>query len=780
MLSTSFAFRRYVEGGGHLATKVEFTFADESTTTIYGEDLVMGGVSFSSATSSTSGFDIGAAIVGTTELTLANYAGQWDDADFTDATCVVSVGAALDGGTEWLRKGVYGVEQPESYDSTISLSMRDNMRLFERDYSDVTTVYPATLQTIVNDICSTCGVTMVASTFLRDSHLVGSRPDDSNTSCLDVLAWAMQAAGCWARMDPWGRLECRWYATDAFESEDWLDGGTFSTTTTPYSDGDVADGGGFHFEVDDADGGTFAHSPWATVTAIKSLTTSTDDVVVTGVRVIASDEVSSDGTQGRAGEEYLYGTEGYVLEVSGNPLVEYGAAQSVATAVGAAVVGMRFRPLTVSSLGDPAVEAGDPALVIDRRGRTYRTWVTSLTWKHGGFQSISCSAETPARNKADSYSTMTRAIVQQRRAVHAERTAREVAVGNLAQQLAESSGLFMTTQQQQDQSYIYYMHDKSTLAESMIVWKMTADALGISTNGGLTYPYGIDVTGTAILNRIYTIGLDATYITAGMISDQQGKYSWNLQTGVFTALDSLTTMVRTYGDGVLVCRPGNGVGALVNSSGSFDVSSVTWSNGVPTAGSVLTSILSTGMKVYAGGTLTFEIKSNAIYMKPSGGASGWTYVGPDGMYWYNGQIIKAELNVGQTNQYLDMRTVNLMAMDNGGRIWAYKGLSFIAGVSGMNPSSSTHSMVVDAHSPAIYMNEGSSTADGNIVIRPGNTSPNILKVSSDGVNVTQHMIVRRTTSTSSAIKMDCDNNLYINASHIYVKSTVTGNQTMLV
>lgn len=780
MLSTSLAFRRYVANGGHLATKVVVELADGSEQTVYGDALTMGGVSFASATSSSGRFDMGAAVVGSADLTLANFDGQWDDADFTDATCVVSLGAEIDGGTEWLRKGEYGIAQPESYDSTITLSLRDNMRLFERNYSDVTTVYPATLQTIVTDICQACGVTMRSSSFPRDSRLVTRRPDDESTSCLDVLAWAMQAACCWARMDPWGRLECRWYDTAAFETEDWLDGGSFMTTTTPYSDGDAADGGGFHYGGDDANGGSFSQVPWATITAIKSLTTATDDVVITGLRVVASDQMNADGTRGNAGESYLFGTDEYVLEVSDNPLIEYGTAQATATALGAEVVGMRFRPLSVTSLGDPAIEAGDPALVTDRKGRTYRTWVTNLSWKHGGFQTIACDAETPARNKADSYSAMTRAIVQQRHSVRAERNAREIAVGNLARQLAESSGLFMTAQQQEDQSYIYYMHDKSTLAESMIVWKMTANALGISTNGGLTYPYGIDVTGTAILNRIYTIGLDATYITAGMISDQQGKYSWNLQTGVFTALDNLTTMVRTYGDGVLVCRPGNDVGALVNSSGSFDVSSVTWSNGVPTAGSVLTSILSTGMKVYAGGTLTFEIKSNAIYMKPSGGASGWTYVGPDGMYWYNGQSIKAELNVGQTNQYLDMRTVNLMAMDNGGRIWAYKGLSFIAGVSGMNPSSSTHSMVVDAHSPAIYMNEGSSTDDGNIVIRPGNTSPNILKVSSDGVNVTQHMIVRRTTSTSSALKMDCDGNLYINASHIYVKSTVTGTQTMLV
>lgn len=48
-------------------------------------------------------------------------------------------------------------------------------------------------------------------------------------------------------------------------------------------------------------------------------------------------------------------------------------------------------------------------------------------------------------------------------------------------------------------------------------------------------------------------------------------------------------MVRQYGAGVLVCRKGKTVGALVNADGSFDVVEVSWSGDTPTAGSVLAS-----------------------------------------------------------------------------------------------------------------------------------------------------------------------------------------------
>ena len=518
MLSTSFAFRKYVADGRHLANKVELTYADGTTKTLYGEDLAMGGVSFSTASSSMGSFDIGSAIIGTASLSLANHDERWNDFDFTGATCVVSLGAALDGGSvEWLRKGTYGVVQPELYDSTIELECMDNMRLFQIPYSDVPTTYPATLQTIVADVCSFCGVTMLSAGFPHDSQVVPARPGDDNLSCLDVLSWAAQMAGCFCDVDTWGRLRIRWYDTSAYETEDWLDGGSYLTETTPYSDGDAADGGGFHTDVDDADGGDFTQAPWAVVSAIKSLSTATDDVVITGVRVTASDQVKADGTQGSKGESYLYGTEGYVLSVEANALVTYGNAQSVATAIGPAIVGMRFRPLTVTAIGDPAIEAGDPMLVIDWRQRTFRSWVTSNTWKQGSYQSLACSAETPARNSADSHSAITRAIVEQRNAMRVETSVRELAVSQLARELSEASGLYKTEQEQPDHSVIYYLHDKPTLAESQIVWKMTSAAFAVSVDGGVTYPFGFDAWGNAILNAIYTIGLNADYMNTGAL-----------------------------------------------------------------------------------------------------------------------------------------------------------------------------------------------------------------------------------------------------------------------
>lgn len=525
MLSTSFAFRRQLAKNTRVAPRATLTLADGTLRELAGDDLVMGGLSVTQSTSTMGSFDIGAAVIGTCDLTLANFDQRFDAYDFTGSTVAVWVGAELhDGTTEWLRRGTYGVEQPDSYGSTIKLHGLDNLRLLQEPYSRVATAYPATLGRIVREACEACGLVMATGSFDNDGYVVEARPDDQGLTCLDVVAAAAQVAGCFVTCDPLGRVRFSWYDSSVMEAEDWADGGTYDTDSTPYSDGDAAEGGGFMTGGDTLSGGTFDEGAWCHLHAISSLTVATDDVVVTGLTVTASREVRDDGTIGADGETATFGGAGYVLAIEGNPLVEYGRAAQVAAQVGARVVGMRFRPLDATGIASPAWEAGDPMVVTDARQRTFRAWLTSYTWKAGAYAALSCQAEAPARNSAAGASNQTRALVEARKAMRAERTARELAMRTMAEQIANSSGLYITMQTQQDGSTIYYMHDKPTLAESQIVWMLTADALSISADGGETYSYSLDVTGTAILQRVYAIGIDASYVNAGRVAFDGTSY----------------------------------------------------------------------------------------------------------------------------------------------------------------------------------------------------------------------------------------------------------------
>lgn len=521
MINVSDEFRRLISQNTKVEFKATLALADGTVRNLTGDDVMMGSPMITSGTSSTSSFDVGSAVMGQLKIALNNFDGSFDPYDFTDATITPFVGVRLgNGGVEWVRKGDYIVEQPKSYGSTIELKCLDYLSKFERPYAEVATQYPATLQTIVLDMCSVCGVLMESGEFANCQYVVQERPGGSSLTCLAVLSYVAQVAGCFARMTNAGTLRIAWYDTSAFEAEDWLDGETFDGAS-PYQSGDTADGGGFldYSQGDSYDGGPFSRRPWASIHAYGSMSISTDDVVVTGVQVTACDDKPSEGGgTGNDGETSLFGSQGYVLEITNNPLVTYGTAEQVAAQVGARVVGMRFRPLDVSALGDPTIEAGDPIIVTDRKQNSYRAYATSVIYKIGSYQSISCGAETPSRNQASVFSAITKAIVDSRNAVKEERTNRQLAISQLAQELEESSGLYRTEVAQQDGSTILYMHDKPTLAESAIVWKMTAEAVGISIDGGQTYSYGIDATGSAILDRVYAIGIDAQYINAGRVS----------------------------------------------------------------------------------------------------------------------------------------------------------------------------------------------------------------------------------------------------------------------
>lgn len=463
MLSISNALKKQsVSGVAAPACKIKIKLKSGKELVLTQSDLWEGGFSMDDATSGMGSFDIGQVITNRLKLSLDDSEEQYSVYDFLDAETTAWRGGILqDGTTELLQCGSFLVQEQSNPDSSVDLTCLDNMCRTEIPYSKVSTAYPATIQKIVQDICNRCGITLATTQIDNGGYVVSERPNDEALTCRDVLHYAAQISGSFARCDALGRMEFRWYNEKATKHK---------------------------------------------ITAIKSFTPENQDIIITGIQVTdASDEKQSS----------LYGEKGYVLEVSDNPLIEAGKAPVVASYLGKKIIGMSFRPLDLTCILDPSAEAGDPAEVTDRKGKTYTCWITNMTYATGRDTKITCDAESPSDRAAVRFSEQTKATIENRNKIEKERTERELALKNLSKQLAESSGMYITAEKQKDGSTIYYVHDKPTLAESMIVWKLTATALGISTDGGKTYPYGLDVSGTAILKRIYTIGIDAEFVKIG-------------------------------------------------------------------------------------------------------------------------------------------------------------------------------------------------------------------------------------------------------------------------
>lgn len=515
MINTSSEYKNAIIINTKTLIKANITLANKKTISLEGKDFMSGTTRIYDGVSSAGSFDIGSTIINKLNISLNNMYDEYSTYDFTDAVVTVFLGLQLTDRIEWLKKGVFNADDPTSTQSIITLECLDNMKKFDKQY-DGKLIFPANLQTIVNYCCSKCGVILNTNQFDNYTYRVNKSPFEVNepVTYREILSYCAQIAGCYARCNVDGRLELKWYDTTAFDITDTLDGGNF----IDYTAVDVVDGGNYtnYSATDVIDGGTFEDlKKYHHIYSLSSINISTDDVVITGISVTAADGKNSKGEE-VAGETVLNGDLGYVLKIENNPLIECGMASNVASYLGAKIRGMRFRPMNISALSDPSIEAGDCAIITDRKNNSYYCYITNLTYAMGGYESFSCDAETPARNSSQRYSEMTKAVVESRKNTQKQLSQYDLVAQQFGTLMANGMGLYRTTEEK-DGSLIYYMHNQPLLKDSKTIWKMTEGAFSVSTDGGLSWNAGIDKNGNVLATVLTAIGINADWINAGKI-----------------------------------------------------------------------------------------------------------------------------------------------------------------------------------------------------------------------------------------------------------------------
>lgn len=557
----------------------DITLTDGTVLNLTSANLWQNGMEFEDSVSNDSSFDIGSAIINVLNLSINNFDGEYSDYDFEGAEVICYVGLQIEnedtselldsageqildstGDTIIVHKNaviektrictVTVIEQPEDETVTIDLTCEDNMRKFDRNYSDSKLKYPATRGQIVRDACEVCGVTLQTLNFYRDDYIVQNRPNDEALTFRQVLQWVAQIGCQWMRCDEYGRLCVNWYG---FVNEEELTVDELGVLKTQ-------DGSNVNLNFSNSDGalsadnGTllendgilrlFATDEKGNISEIETtygFTPHHTDVVITGVKVTEYSESSSDNPQ-----TYMVGTEGYVLGISGNKLIRVGDGQTIASIISEKCVGMRFRPFESECPTDVALEAGDSLIIVDRNGKIYTSLLTTTTLKPGSGQKIACNAKSAAKNSSTQYSQATQAFVTARNMVKQEKTEREKALEEFGKRIDSATGVYTTEEIQEDGSRIFYLHDKPTLAESKAIWKMTSEAWGVSTDGGQTWNGGMTVDGDTIVRILTAVGLNADWINTGAITvrDESGN--------IIFQVDMDTKKVIISGDSVVI------------------------------------------------------------------------------------------------------------------------------------------------------------------------------------------------------------------------------------
>lgn len=568
MINVSDTFKQKLQDGERVWQEVEITFPDGTVKTVKNE--IMGENCTFSDCAESSSFPIGCVVCKSMTLELDNTSDQWKNYNFymakvhaylkmqtsvaspatTDELldenydpildqsggAILATKAATEDRIETIDKGIYTITTPEQYGEILSFTALDDMYKTNATYISHL-VLPQSIETLVRDACETLGIPSEVS-MAHGNLIVSEIPE--NMTFRQLFGWAAMLETANARLDSRGYLRfIRWDFSNVQEDYNAVvdaDGNvTFKGGASIDSESFISPTGNWTI---DSDGFlTLIESAADTSEKLKdfftSPTVSSDDIVITGIKLKNREN------------EAMYGSTGYVLELE-NDLVADSDLDTVAAQIGDSIIGAKFRNMSGELVYNPLIEFGDMAYTYDRKWNRYITPLTDVSCSVNGKTTVKTQADDPIRGMSKFQSESTKAIVEARRLVKKEKTAREKAVEKLEETLKNSSGLYETSVTQEDGSTITYLHDKPTLAESKNVIKFTAEAIGVSNDGGKTYPYGFFLTGDLIAKILYAHGINADYVDTGALTvrDSDGN--------IIFQVDMDTKKVIISGDNVVI------------------------------------------------------------------------------------------------------------------------------------------------------------------------------------------------------------------------------------
>lgn len=568
MINVSDTFKQKLQDGERVWQEVEITFPGGTVKTV--KDEIMGENCTFSDCAESSSFPIGCVVCKSMTLELDNTSDQWKNYNFYMAkvhaylkmqTSVASLAAtdklldenydpildqsggailatkaATEDRVETIDKGIYTITTPEQYGEILSFTALDDMYKTNATYISHL-VLPQSIETLVRDACETLGIPSEVS-MAHGNLIVSEIPE--NMTFRQLFGWAAMLETANARLDSRGYLRfIRWDFSNVQEDYNAVvdaDGNvTFKGGASIDSESFISPTGNWTI---DSDGFlTLIESAADTSEKLKdfftSPTVSSDDIVITGIKLKNREN------------EAMYGSTGYVLKLE-NDLVADSDLDTVAAQIGDSIIGAKFRNMSGELVYNPLIEFGDMAYTYDRKWNRYITPLTDVSCSVNGKTTVKTQADDPIRGQSKFQSESTKAIVEARRLVKKEQSAREKAVKKLEETLKNSSGLYETSVAQEDGSTITYLHDKPTLAESKNVIKFTAEAIGVSNDGGKTYPYGFFLTGDLIAKILYAHGINADYIDTGalIVRDSDGN--------IIFQVDMDTKKVIISGDNVVI------------------------------------------------------------------------------------------------------------------------------------------------------------------------------------------------------------------------------------
>lgn len=356
MRSASAEFNKYVSSGGLFYIRATVKFANGKTIILKKGDFYISGNSYTDGAGASS-LPVGVAMAKTLQICLVNDDDRFSECDFYHAKFIIR--AYTDNvPNEYIDLGTFTVITPENYGNKITVTAVDDMYKADVDYeTDLT--FPSTIRAVIKDSAERLGIPIKDDDIPCRSYEVHKKPE--NITHRQLYGMIAMLIGGNARISEDNYLKFIGYDKN------------FLTQNT-VNDGDLE------------------------LALSQSGNISTDDVIITGVRI----RVGSDS--------YLYGSEGYVLELNND--FPANNIENMIQTIGEHLVGLRFRPFSTESISNPLVEFADNCYVTDSKGNVYKSIVTDVEFAWLGKTKVKCSAESPLRNSSKYLSESAQQIAQ--------------------------------------------------------------------------------------------------------------------------------------------------------------------------------------------------------------------------------------------------------------------------------------------------------------------------------------------------------------------------------
>lgn len=623
MISTTPKYKQeIISGNRNYVVKANVTLADNTAIVLTNTELWDQGVVLENAISSDNNFDIGSAIIGSLTLIIDNISGRYNFYDFANAKIVLWMGIENDVDSSdnqvYYRLGFYSVDDTSYNGSLITLNCLDNMTWFDVPFNEITGLtYPTTAGALVAAMCSHVGVTLGTVTFPNYTTAITSESGEwlakNKINCREVLQYIAQKCCCYCKINTAGELVLRWYDKDEINNIANSDGGSFYTTTTPYSDGCDLDGGTFDpwSSGDIADGGTFLDlQSGAWLTRNFEMNVSTEGIVITGCCI------RSTSGQDQYEELWVDSTlelthDRYVLVIENNPLIVQSEAAAIANIVGSTLANLPLRAFTSRSLSDMSYETGDMVTILDFRGNIYYTWITSLTFNMNNSENFGCGAQSLKKRNETRFSSTAKTLAEASEnasAILSDYDRAQAAMNELAQNALDYNVYEYSVTGVGKVTWLYngttvdtttYSAEKPLFPDSSNVIEISGDGLFISHDHGENYFEGLDAnSGTAILNMIFAHGITCDWIKAGTLT-LGGDNNVN---GSLRILNASGTQIGKWDKDGISASNGTFSGSLSGATGSFSgsISSSSMSSS-SISGTSFTSESSQGGRTYISG-----------------------------------------------------------------------------------------------------------------------------------------------------------------------------------